>query len=129
MIHRLFAKASARLASERGETLVEVLIAILVSSLGMLMLANAIGASANIVRTGREATDAQYEAETKLADPASGSSVDRFGDTVKVKVDFNGVVTSANNPSGGVSDTPIDVTYQEEKIAGKDVISYEAVTT
>lgn len=108
-----------KLASQRGESLAEVLVAILISSLGMLMLASAISSSYSIVRQGRAATERQYDVEKELADPASGS-VD------SVTVEF----VELGNDQIGTSES-VDVKMVSENVVGYGVFSYtpKGVTT
>lgn len=108
-----------KLASQRGESLAEVLVAILISSLGMLMLASAISSSYNIVRQGRAATKQRYDVEKELANPASGDDGQVTVKLVKLGNDLTG--------------TPeyVDVTMVSENVAGYEVFSYmpKEVTT
>ena len=54
-----------KLAAQRGETLVEALVAILISSLAMLMLATAIGSTYDIVTTSIDTMTAYYDGTRK----------------------------------------------------------------
>lgn len=67
------------LADQRGDTLVETLVAILVSSLAMLMLAAALSSSMNIVTSSNAAMKEYYSDETALvthtATPQNGYTV------------------------------------------------------
>lgn len=58
----------ARLVSNSGETLVETLVSVLISSLALLLLAIAIGTSVNIVTQSRERMDTLYESESNMVD-------------------------------------------------------------
>jgi hypothetical protein len=60
--------------SESGETLVEVLVAVLVSALCLLMLATAVGISSNIVNQGRSVANSYYEKETMLESAISSTA-------------------------------------------------------
>lgn len=55
-----------RLASTRGETIVETLIAVLISSLALLMMATAIGTAVNMIKTSRVTMEATYSDESGM---------------------------------------------------------------
>jgi hypothetical protein len=59
-------KALAKLKNKSGETIAEVLVALLVSSLGLVMLASMINASTNIIAKSRSLMEEYYteKAET-----------------------------------------------------------------
>lgn len=102
----------AKLNNRRGETLAEVLVAILISSLGMIMLANAIGSASNIVKQGRAATDDQYVNEGELANLTGAKTV-----TVTVTREL---------PDGSTPvSEPVSVNSTTKSIGGKDVTAYE----
>ena len=62
MIARLKARVGAKLRGKRGESIGETLIALLISSLALVMLAGAISSAANIVTRGKDVLVAKYEA-------------------------------------------------------------------
>ena len=59
-------KALAKLKNKSGETIAEVLVALLVSSLGLVILASMINASTNIIAKSRSLMEEYYteKAET-----------------------------------------------------------------
>ena len=67
-------KTHRRIASERGETIVETLISVLVSSLALLMLATAIGTSVNIVLRSRDHMERFYQAENAMIESSIGGT-------------------------------------------------------
>ena len=118
-VQRRIVTLQSRLVSQRGESLAEVLVAILISSLGMLMLASAISSSYSIVRQGRTATKRQYDAEEALADPASGNEGQVTIERVRLGNDT------------AVASESVDVTMVSESVASYDVFAYvpKEVTT
>lgn len=74
-----------------GETLGETLVAVLVSSLAMLMLATAIMASVDIVQRGKQALDNYTKEERELATISTGTA-----DEVLVTNTINGETDKVN---------------------------------
>ena len=56
----------AKVQNDSGETIAETLVSILISALALLLLATAIGTSANIVKSSRDKMDAMYAEESQL---------------------------------------------------------------
>ena len=56
-------KGKKKLASRRGETIGETLIALLISALAMLMLAGAISSASNMLTRNRSSMDTYYKDE------------------------------------------------------------------
>lgn len=77
-----------KLASDSGETIVETLVSVLVSSLALLMLATAIGASVNIVMRSREYMQQFYTAEASMVEKSqkAGSTPTKKGYTTEVPI-------------------------------------------
>ena len=81
-----------------GETMVETLVSVLISSLALLLLATAIGASVNIVMSSKRSMQGFYSDESTLAQgggsitnsqkvtPSVALREDEVGGNVKVKV-------------------------------------------
>ena len=60
-------KANGRPRSRRGETITEVLVALLISALGLVLLAGMIGTATRLITDSRAQTEAYIEAENALA--------------------------------------------------------------
>lgn len=92
-----------QLNNESGETLVETLVSILIGTLALILLANAITTAKNIVTTSEKAMDEHYTAEDKLASEDSSAVVGSnfsvaLSDTGgKVASDTTGVTVYAND--------------------------------
>ena len=66
-------KALARIKDRRGETIAEVLVALLVSSLGIVTLAAMINSSASLVRKSRDGMAAYAEGENAVVKQSAAS--------------------------------------------------------
>ena len=96
-----------KLKNSNGESISETLVALLISSLALVMLAGAMTAALRVVTTGREKIDAYYESSESTT---SGS----------------GSVT-LKDKSGVILDQTLDVTYQiNDEFGSTPVISYES---
>lgn len=106
----------ARLRSTRGESLTEVLAAIVVSGLAILMLATVIAAAANTNRQSSEQMDKYYKASNELvANVASGLS----GTVTLNDIDGNTVRLEEAESS-----VPVEYTVNEE-VGQVPIVSYE----
>lgn len=107
-----------RIQSDKGETLVETLVAILISSLAMIMLSSAIGTAKNIVFSSRGAIDDYYTADAALASGVNSSNGLVWDGKVKVKVTIGDTTLDAQEAN---------VAYVSEKLPGStNGISYKA---
>ncbi len=79
-LRRLHACTCRRLASESGETLTETLVSILVGTLALIMLANAIMTAKNIVTLSKQKMDEHYTAENDVVDGVDAKRVDADAD-------------------------------------------------
>ena len=102
-------KLRAKLKSRAGETLAEVLIALLVSTVAVVMLASMITSSVKIILKSSETMKAYYE-DTSLISPA--------GDTGSVTVKFG---DGSDSTDSYTLSAKFSETY---KLGGKDIISY-----
>lgn len=62
-----------RLKNRRGETITEVLVALLISALALTMLAAMIASASKMVEQSRDRLDGYYKAENDLADPSGAA--------------------------------------------------------
>lgn len=93
-------KIFKRLKSKSGETIGEVLVALLISSLALLMLAGAITSSTNLVEKSRKNQEKYYAANDYLngdsdSTPEEGTIVQGSG-TVTIGNDINQESVSVN---------------------------------
>ena len=70
----MFKRIQKKLRSSMGESIAETLIALLISSLALVMLAGAISTTWNLVNRSDMALKAYYEANNVLEDPETGAS-------------------------------------------------------
>ncbi len=107
---------AARLRSRAGESISEVLVALLVSALALMMLASMVASSSNMVQTSRQKMQDYITAENALTEQ-SGKGTD-------------GTVTVQNGGEGlslyDGADSEIAVTYyQNTTVGGKTVTAYK----
>lgn len=110
-------KLASVVASNSGETLVETLISVLISSLALLMLATAIGASVNIIKRSRDSMQNFYNGESKMIRSAQGSG---SGSDLQVTVDValtrdgdGNLETTESVKNYKSTDSKSDVTFYE----------------
>ena len=66
-IERITVKIKAKLKSERGDSLVEVLVSLLIGSLSLLMLGMSIAVASNLTADGKDRISEDYAMEDVLA--------------------------------------------------------------
>jgi type II secretory pathway component PulJ len=113
-------KALNKLRSRRGESLVEILISLVVSSLGILMLAGVIATSTRIIKNNSLLMDQYYRRnnvlETRADDAVSGDGVTvESGAAIKI------------TPEGKAS-VHYTVKYYVHEQNGEYIVSYKKVS-
>ncbi len=68
MVKQLINKMKNKLCCSQGETLGEVLVALLVAALAITMLAGAIGVSTRLVQHSKEVMDDYYRSNSNISD-------------------------------------------------------------
>ena len=107
--------AKAKLASSRGETLVEVMAALLVAGLSILMLAMAVSVSAHLVSQNKDVASRYYASTDALIAGAATSEGTSGSGTVAVTA-----------KTGGFSSGAVSVSFVEEELpGGASGVSYE----
>lgn len=104
------------LRSQRGESLVEVLVAMLIASLSMLMLASAIAVSRSIVEKTKDVRDDYVSATNTLMEGAGTTN-----GTVTVTDPLNTPASAQNVTITSSSDLPgnrVGVTYKYDGSGG-----------
>ncbi|MBR3158913.1 MAG: hypothetical protein IKF14_07385 [Atopobiaceae bacterium] len=71
---RVIGALRCRVLCDRGETMAETLVSILISALALLLLATAIGTSVRVVMRGREHAASLFAVENNLVENAVDSS-------------------------------------------------------
>ena len=107
-----------KLKSKSGETIAEVLVALLISSLGLVLLASMISSSYNLITKSRSMIEDYVNSENRLVEQEQ--TVDTGNVTVKMK---DGSGTDSEIKLNDEKDE-ITVSYYTAEIAGKKVISY-----
>lgn len=114
-----------RVDNQQGETLVEALVAILVSSLGMLMLASAISSGLNTINTSKKAINTYYASQDDLVNRRE--SIEGSNGTV-TKDSVNISITATINDKPITTDS-INVPAYHYTFANRTIALYEKVST
>jgi hypothetical protein len=110
-------RIAARLKDKKGETLMELLFAMLISSLGMIILAGMIVASTNIIKRGNEVLKSYVTEENKIV---AQDTVKETGEaTFKISGTERKLTDYDNSYQVSVS------YYENNKIGGKKVVTYK----
>lgn len=110
----------SRLKSRRGDSLSEVLVAMLIAAMGLVILASMITSSVSIIRKSKATSEAYVKQENALV---SHTESEAMSGTVTFSVDGSAFRTNDSRTSAS-----IDVNYfQNNKANGKTVVSYEVV--
>ena len=103
-------RTSIKLRSQAGETIAEVLVALLISSVALIMLASMISATSSMVTRSKTAMEAYYEAN---------ESLERRTDSTKT-ADINITIQDA----GGAYVVIKAVSCFENQALGKSIYAY-----
>ena len=98
-------KLRKKLHSQSGETIGETLVALLISSLALVMLASMITSTVNLVTKSEAKMNDYYKANTALENPDSGTQ---------------GVIVI----TGGETEIKVPVRYANNKTFSKTVVAY-----
>ena len=109
-----------KLFSGKGETLVEVLVALLIAALAMGLLFTMLMTSGKLIQTSREDLNAYYISANQLAEmtDSTSGSVSLGSGSVEIKADGFSVCLAKNQ-----SNLPID--YYVNEFNGTKLISYK----
>lgn len=119
MMKKLIKKLRSRLKGTGGESLAEVLVAMLVAALALTMLASVIGTASDMIRMSKTATEAYYDESNKLEQQTAPEDTQ-----LTIRVTEN--VSSHPGVKLTVSGGNISVNwYLNDKLSGEDVISYK----
>ena len=108
-------KMMKKLKSQAGETIAEVLIALLISTIALLMLATMINSSANSIQKSRDILESYYNSAWTNETSALDS---------KLKVEFQKPAESGTTPVTIQTYPDEDVTVSTKMLGGKTVYSY-----
>ena len=108
----------AKLRSRAGESIGETLVALLISSLALLMLAGAVSSAKNVVTTSKQAMTEYYEAGAKLAAHTKNDG-DNYS-SGSITITLNGVnYTGTYYENARLGATPV-IAYNVTGLAGGD---------
>lgn len=111
--------------NQHGETLIEALVAILVSSVGMLMLATAISSGLNIINTSKNAINTYYVSQDDLVNRRE-STEGSNGTVAKDNIDISITATIKDKT---ISTDSISVPEYHYTFANRRIALYEKVST
>lgn len=111
-IMREIGKAQRKIRQQSGETIAETLVALLISSIALMMLASMISATVNLVTKSETKMGDYYTENAKLEN--SETSVEKLTITIKPDSDSDSVLNMR------VEDVP----YQTNSIFSKTVVAY-----
>lgn len=112
------------ICSQAGESIAETLIALLVSSLALVMLAGAISAGASVVEKGRDTLKHYYDNTEYIMNHAGEHDEDKTGNGT------DEIVIKDTNDTGTVSDISTSILYYYNKTFGKNpVVIYRIKTS
>lgn len=107
-------RLGAKLRDCHGESLVEALVALLISTMGILMLATSIVSAVRIIDAGKRASETYYSSDAKLA-----SLEDAGSHEAKVKVQCTTLGGTVGSSLTGFQKS-VDVQYTEVDLPGSD---------
>ena len=122
-------KILKKISGQSGETIAETLVALLIASLALMMLAGAVSSAMNVVTRSKKAMDDYYTVNNAVVARATAKP-DKDGLTVRETTsgDYTGklnITISGLQPSP----EPIEVDYwKNEQISGTQVIAYTRPT-
>ena len=102
--------------SERGETITETLVALLIGGLALLMLAVVIASVTRMSAESQQTMDGYYEDANTIAEVAQVTA------TGKIALQESGASVSISADED--ADEPLDANYYEGTTAGRPVVSY-----
>lgn len=102
------------ITSQNGESIAETLIALLISSLALVMLAGAITTTTRIVLRSQEKTESYYEENNKMVDKDSSVSSGSGDLTLKYQSEPSRTIET-------YKDVPY---YYHEVFEGKEIVAY-----
>lgn len=110
-------RIAARLKDKKGETLMELLFAMLISSLGMIILAGMIVASTNIIKRGNEVLKSYVTEENNIV------AQDTVSETGSATFNISGTERKLTDYDDSAQ---VSVSYYvNDKIGGKQVVTYK----
>ncbi len=112
---------SKKIGNAKGETIAETLIALLISSLALIMFAGAISAAKNIISTSRARYKDYYTADATMVDSSSSGTTG----TVTVKT---GTLSDANKILTDLMKVTYDQSYTVKYSYNNTLAKYPSIT-
>ena len=123
-------KLKRKLRSRAGESIAEVLVALLIAALAMATLAGMIGATYSMVEKSKTTMKSYVDANNGLVTQDSGGTDGKATLSITVGEGSTQTSTPVKISEGDADDKTISVVYfSNSQISGKTVISYEKGST
>ena len=114
----LLRRIASRVRNQRGETITEALVSVLIGGLALLMLAVVISATSRMMFDSNAEMNKYYQESNAMA--AHETASEGSGSTGKLGVEVDGAPVKISDDS----ESEVDVKYREGEVAGKPVVSY-----
>jgi hypothetical protein len=122
-----------KLNNRRGETIAETLVALLISAIGMVLLASMIQSASRMIANSQEQVKLYMSEENRLVDQPTAD------DGTHIEADATGIVTIKSVSDTNTIGTPLKLTdgseptievdyYVNQHALGSDVKKYEMIT-
>ena len=126
---KIWNRAAEKLRSERGDSLAEVLIALLISAVALVMLATMISTSSSMTRESKKTMDKYYQGidSLTLRGSAPEGTVTLTGTVSFYRKNEGGKVIVSYTSAGVLSSEPVPVQYRTNQLGSKTsntVIAY-----
>ena len=126
---RLFRKAGDRLRGQNGDSIAEVLIALLISSLALVMLASMISSATRMITGSKSKLNEYYEAANAVStftETTEGGSSNKASSNVVIS--FPGVDSDSPLHADSGFSTAVDF-YKNAVFRNREVISFRKQAT
>lgn len=121
---KLLKKVRNKIKNNNGESISEVLVALLISTLGLVMLATMITTSTKLVTRSEESMDQFVEAENALADL---SAIVKTSENYERRVISSPLTISVGSTPYRVLNPSYYLDFYKYTVAGKEITAYEMV--
>lgn len=113
-----------KIKNNNGESISEVLVALLISTLGLVMLATMITTSTKIITRSEESMKQFVDAENALADP---SGISPTSENYERRVISAPLTISVGSTPYRVLNSGYYLDFYKYEVAGKEITAYEMV--
>lgn len=115
-------KIKAKLKSGKGESIAEVLVSLLISSLALVMLASMINSSSRIIQSSKVNMESYYSANNKLEARAGTDTDNGFAGSGSLSIENGSKAVHLSYGGGTVS---VNYYKNDKAPSGKQVVSFK----